>query len=133
MRSSRVAIVAGGCAAIVGVGWAFAPRTIPEVTMSGASAPGGGQVFDGPVVTNLRGAFQVEIVVTDGAVTEVRPLRAGTNDIGSRLINQNSLPELEKRMIAAQSWDVGYVSGASYTSEGITASAKEAFAKAGLG
>jgi len=128
-----VLVIAGGCAAIVSTGWAFAPRTLPDVTMTGGTAAPGSQVIDGPVITNLRGTFQVEIVVVDGKVTEVRPLRAGTNDIGSRLINQNALPELTTRMVDAQTWDVQYVSGASYTSQGITASAKEAFAKAGLG
>ncbi len=125
-------MVAGGCAVIIGTGAALAPRSIPVVTTTGGNASGG-TVVDGPVVTNARGAFQVELVVSGGAVTDVRPLRAGTGDITSRLINQAALPELEKRMIAAQTWNVRYVSGASFTSQGIIDSAKKAFAQAGLG
>ncbi len=133
MQTRRIAVIAGGCAAIVGTGWVFAPRTVPEVTTTGGPTAAGEQVFDGPVITNVRGAFQVEIVVANGVVTEVRPLKAGTPDATSRFINQTALPELEQQMIAAQTWKVNYVSGASYTSDGIIASAKAAFAQAGLG
>jgi uncharacterized protein with FMN-binding domain len=83
-------------------------------------------------VTNLKGAYQVAIVVVDGKVIDVRPLQAGTTAADSVRVNQSALPELERRMLDAQSWDVEYVSGASYTSPAIVESAKGAFQLAGL-
>jgi len=133
MRAQRVIMVAGGCAVIVGTGWLVAPRELPTVTTTTAAAAAGTTKFDGPAIENARGVFQVEIVVSGGKVTEVRPLRAGTGDATSRFINSSALPMLKQQMLAAQTWNVQYVSGASYTSDGIITSAKGAFQKAGLG
>lgn len=135
MLKQRVALIAGGCSAIVGVGWAVAPHELPSVTGDpGASPlPPGGELFAGPEVTNAKGRFQVEIVVVDGMVTDIRPVQAGTTSAESVLVNGRALPELERRMLDAQTWDVEYVSGASYTSPGIVESAKGAFGLAGLG
>jgi len=133
MRAQRVVIVAGGCAAILGTGWLVAPRDLPTVTTTGGGAGAGAATFDGPAIQNPRGVFQVEIVVKGGKVTEVRPLQAGTGDAESRFINSEALPALQKRILDAQTWDVQYVSGASFTSPGIVESAKGAFKKAGLG
>lgn len=133
MRTERVVIVAGGCAAILGVGWLFAPRELPTVTTTTKVSAAGTTTFDGPEIQNARGTFQVEIVMAGGKVTEVRPLQAGTGDATSRFINSRALPVLEQRILDAQTWDVQYVSGASYTSSGLITSAKGAFQKAGLG
>lgn len=133
MRAERVAIVAGGCGAILAAGWLFAPRALPTVTTTTKGSAAGTTTFDGPAIQNARGTFQVEIVVAGGKVTEVRPLQAGSGDAESRFINSRALPTLEKRILDAQTWDVQYVSGASYTSDGFVTSAKGAFQKAGLG
>jgi uncharacterized protein with FMN-binding domain len=133
MRSERVLMVAAGCGAILGAGFAFAPRQLPTVTTTTAVAAAGTTTFDGTVVSNRRGTFQVEIVVTAGRVTEVRPILAGSGDAESSFINSRALPELESRILKAQSWKVAYVSGASDTSDGIVKSAQAAFQKAGLG
>lgn len=126
-------MVAAGCGAILGAGFVFAPRQLPTVTTTTAAATAGTTTFDGTVVSNRRGTFQVELVVTAGRVTQVRPILAGSGDAESTFINSRALPELESRILAAQSWKVAYVSGASETSDGILKSAQAAFQKAGLG
>jgi uncharacterized protein with FMN-binding domain len=133
MRAQRVLIIAGGCGAILAAGWLLAPRELPTVTTTAKGSAAGTTTFDGPAFHNARGTFQVEIVVTGGKVTEVRPLQAGTGDAESRFINERALPVLEQRVLDAQTWDVQYVSGASFTSDGFVSSAKAAFEKAGLG
>jgi uncharacterized protein with FMN-binding domain len=133
MRAQRVLMVAGGCGVILTAGWLFAPRQLPTVTTTAKGPAAGTTTFDGPAIQNARGTFQVELVVSGGKVTEVRPLQAGTGDATSRFINSRALPALEQRVLAAQTWNVQYVSGASYTSDGFVTSAKGAFQKAGLG
>jgi uncharacterized protein with FMN-binding domain len=134
MRKQRIAMIAGGCSAIIGVGWVVSPKELAKLDLgaNATDAPAGGEVFTGPEVSNLKGTYQVAIVVVDGAVTDVRPLQAGTTDEVSVRVNEQALPELERRMLDAQSWDVEYVSGASYTSPAIVESAKGAFQQAGL-
>ncbi|WP_062516900.1 FMN-binding protein [Demequina gelatinilytica] len=211
MRTSRAVMVAGGCAAIVGAGWAASPKELPTLELVAPSTPepsespsvaaspeespspspsavveedddhddddagddkGGerdddesddvatpapaqpepvvtpdpvvtpppaeepaapaAQTFDGPVVTNARGEFQARITVEGGVVTEVQAVAAGTQDAQSVQINANAIPILREEMLAAQSWDVAAVSGASFTSPGFIESARGAFGKAGL-
>ena len=107
----------------------------------GAAAPADGSVapasecaepFDGPVVTNVRGDYQVRLLVEGGVVVDVEFPVAGTSASESRRVNADALPVLEERILAAQSWDVEYVSGASYTSPAMVESARGAFEAAGL-
>jgi uncharacterized protein with FMN-binding domain len=134
MRKQRIAMIAGSCSLIIGVGWAVSPKELAKLAAepNSTDAPAGSEVFTGPEVSNLKGTYQVAIVVADGVVTDVRPLQAGTTAADSVRVNQSALPELERRMLDAQSWDVDYVSGASYTSPAIVESAKGAFQQAGL-
>lgn len=101
----------------------------------GAPAQGPGQeadsnarTVDGPVVSNIRGEYQVRLQVRDGVVVDVEFPVAGTDASESRRINAMALPVLEERMLEAQSGDVEYVSGASYTSPAMVESARAAFA-----
>ncbi len=105
-----------------------------------APATGGGEevasdtatTVDGPVVSNIRGDYQVRLVIEGGAVVAVEFPVAGTSASESRRVNEMALPILEERIVEAQSGDVEYVSGASFTSPAITESAQAAFADAGL-
>ena len=106
---------------------------VPDAGGETGGATEGSQTFTGAAIENLRGVFQVEIVVVDGVVADVVVLQAGTSDEESIERNQAALPILIPAMVDQQTWDVDYVSGSSYTSEGITASAQDAFAQAGLG
>lgn len=135
MRRQRVAIIAVSCSAIVGAGWVASPKELAtlEAEPDTTDAPPEGEVFTGPEVSNLKGTYQVAIIVADGVVTDIHPLQAGTTAADSVRVNQSALPELERRMLEAQTWDVEYVSGASFTSPAIVESARGAFDQAGLG
>ncbi len=100
---------------------------------SGADAASGvSGTFDGPVVTNIRGDYQVRLTFDNGVLTAVDYPVAGTDAAESRRINQQALPELTEEFLEEQTWDVEYVSGASYTSPAMVESAEAAFEDAGL-
>lgn len=109
------------------------PTPTPSATADQGGAAEVSQTFTGAPITNLRGVFQVQIVVLDGLVADVVVLQAGTDDDESIHHNEDALPILIPAMVDQQTWDVAYVSGSTYTSEGITASAQDAFSQAGLG
>lgn len=96
---------------------------------AGASKDG---TFPGPVITNIRGDYQLQIVVKGGTVTDVQFLTAGTEAAQSVSVNAMALPILRERILEAQDWDVDYVSGSSYTSPAMVESAQGAFDDAGL-
>lgn len=134
-------MVGGASAAILTAGWLAAPSALegpaPEAgSANGEPEPDGGagttRTVDGPVVTNIRGDYQVRLRVRDGAVVDVEFPVSGTQAAESRRISEMSLPVLAERMLEAQSADVEYVSGASYTSPAIVESASAAFDEAGL-
>ncbi|WP_156160538.1 FMN-binding protein [Demequina soli] len=155
MRGSRAVLVAGGCAAIVGAGWAASPKELPTLDLVAPSSPaasatpgatpsptptvsatagatGASSTYDGPVVTNARGDYQARITVADGQVTDVQAVVAGTPDAQSVQINAVAIPALRDEVLAAQTWDVAAVSGASFTSPAFTESLRGAFEEAGL-
>lgn len=90
------------------------------------------ETFDGPAVSNARGTYQARITVTDGVVTEVEALQAGTSAAQSVAVNSMAIPEFRSRVLAEQTWDVGPVSGASFTSPAFLESLEGAFGAAGL-
>lgn len=104
-----------------------ATATAPETTPAGVSG-----TFDGVAVKTRYGTFQAEVVVSDGTVTSVTMLQAGLNDHESSRINQRAIPTLTQRVLDAQTWNVQGVSGASYTSQGVLTSVKDALSQAGL-
>lgn len=102
-----------------------APPPAPE-----PAGPSG--TFVGPQVDTRYGVMQVQVVLDNGSIAAVQPLLVGRGDGESVRINSRAVPVLQERVLAAQTWDVDGVSGASYTSQGILASAKGALADAGL-
>jgi uncharacterized protein with FMN-binding domain len=134
MRGAHTAVVVGGCAVIVGAGFAAAPPlTAGSVTVEPtASAAQGSQTFAGPPVSNLRGTYQAQITVADGTVTDVVALQAGTSAPESVQVNTMAIPKFKDRVLEAQSWDVDAVSGASFTSPAFLESLEGAFEAAGL-
>ena len=108
----------------------------PEATAD-AGADAGAQepataTYDGPVVSNVRGDYQARITVEGGVVTDVQAVVAGTREGDSIEINARAIPELRDKVLAAQTWDVAAVSGASFTSPAFIESLEGAFAQAGL-
>ena len=150
MRGAHLAVIVGGCAVIVGAGFAAAPplhpvkegadpdpgtTANPSPTSTGApnaTPPSGGQTFDGPAVENPRGVYQAQITVVDGVVTDVVALQAGTSAPESVRVNDMAIPLFKERVLEAQSADVEAVSGASFTSPAFIESLQGAFEDAGL-
>ena len=159
MKATRMAGVLLASGAIVAVGVAAAPAHVvaePEIDPDDpcAAAPAGeasaeevapgpgpnateaivdcGEPFDGPPVSNLRGTYQARIIVLDGEVIDVVALQAGSTAPESVSVNTKAIPAFRERVLAAQSWDVDAVSGASYTSPAFTESLHGAFEAAGL-
>jgi uncharacterized protein with FMN-binding domain len=160
MKTSRKLMVGGASLVILGAGFAAAPEAAvldlatpdsetPDTAASDTATPdaaatatpesSGDEVtgaadgtYPGPVVNNIRGDYQLQIVVVGGEVTDVEFLTAGTNAAESVAINARALPILREEILEAQDWDVDYVSGASYTSPAMTESAQGAFEDAGL-
>lgn len=143
MRASSIVVVVSACVAVVSVGLGNQPPPFatakegesgppPQPTPTDSAPQGVTGTFEGSVTENVRGKYQVQVTFTNGTVTEVHVIQAGTRDHDSREINRYAVPRLEQQIIDAQSWDVAFISGASYTSEGVRRSAKYAFAAAGL-
>lgn len=158
MRRSRMVLVLGGSATLIGAGLLAAPEPVTvaapiepvqpapeEPTPAEPAAPAPPppaetpakpasttQSHDGPVVRNARGTFQARITVENGVVVAVEALQAGTSASESVRINQAAIPVLAERVLAAQSWDVDAVSGASFTSPAMIESIRGAFDAAGL-
>ena len=135
MRVAKVAVITGGCAVIVGAGLAAAPEPVkaptgPDPAPSATAA--GAETFDGPPISNPRGTYQARITVVNGEVVDVEAVVAGTSAPESVSINAQAIPEFRTRVLAAQSWDVEAVSGASYTSPAFIESLQGAFSDAGL-
>lgn len=126
-------MVGGASAVILTAGWAAAPSPLEELSPGEdpstgeepAAAPtedvapdedpapdddatgdSAEQTIDGPVVTNIRGDYQVRLHVVDGEVVDVEFPVAGTEAAESRRVNGMALPVLEERFLEAQSADV---------------------------
>jgi uncharacterized protein with FMN-binding domain len=86
---------------------------VPTVPGDVAYADG---VYVGPRVTNIKGGYQAQVTIDNGIITKVEPIEAGTQEPESLQVNAVAVPELIKRVLVAQSADVDYVSGSSFTS-----------------
>lgn len=105
----------------------------PVQTQSSVPAPTINSIsgtYSGPVVNVSYGNVQVQIVVTNGKITDAQALIAptGKNDKYSRM----ALPQLREQTLAAQSTTIQGASGASYTTYGWRKSLQGAMVQAGL-
>lgn len=73
-------------------------------------------VYVGPRVENIKGGYQAQVTIENGAITAVDPVEAGTSDPESLRVNAFAVPTIIERVLEAQSADVEFVSGSSYTS-----------------
>lgn len=94
------------------------------------AAPSG--IFDGAIAKTRYGNYQVEISVEAGKISNIAMLQSGANDGTSRQISGYALPRLIAAVLQTQTAHVGYVSGASYTSQGFEASVQDAMSQAGI-
>jgi len=79
-------------------------------------------VYVGPRVENIKGGYQAQVTIENGAITAVDPVEAGTSDPESVRVNAFAVPTIVERVLEAQSADVEFVSGSSYTSPAFTES-----------
>ncbi len=86
--------------------------------------------FDGPVIFVDYGDVQVRLIVLNGKITDAIALKSPGGK--SKSINDNAIPILRTRTLAAQSDAIQGVSGASYTSYGWYKSLQGALALANL-
>jgi uncharacterized protein with FMN-binding domain len=73
-------------------------------------------VYVGPRVENIKGGYQAQVTIENGVITAVDPVEAGTSDPESLRVNAFAVPTIVERVLEAQSADVEFVSGSSFTS-----------------
>ena len=78
------------------------------------------------------GVVQVQVVITDGAITDVTALEYPQTDRKDIQINTRALPLLKAQVLAAQSAKIDGVSGATFTSDGYVTSLQSALDAAGF-
>jgi uncharacterized protein with FMN-binding domain len=102
------------------------PATPPK-----AAAAASGK-FKGSAVRTRYGSFQVQITVASGKITDISMLQSGSQDGTSQQITGYALPLLIQAVLQQQKANVGYVSGASYTTQGFEGAVQSAMQAAGL-
>jgi uncharacterized protein with FMN-binding domain len=108
-----------------------APAPAAPAPAPAAPAPVSG-TFNGSAVGTRYGTYQVAITVTAGKITNVSMLQSGGSDGTSQQISGYALPLLISAVLQQQTSNVGYVSGASYTTQGFEGSVLSAMQAAGL-
>lgn len=83
-------------------------------------------MFVGVADTNRWGTIQLQIVISDGQLTDVQVLLSPDSDRKSVRINERALPTLTAEALAAQDAGIDSVSGATYTSQSYTISLQSA-------
>ena len=78
------------------------------------------------------GVVQVQVVITDGAITDVTALEYPQTDRKDQQINNRALPLLKAQVLAAQSAKIDGVSGATFTTDGYVTSLQSALDAAGF-
>lgn len=105
-----------------------APSTEPT-TAAPAAAAG---TYVGDSVQTRFGPVQVQITVTDGAVTASKAIDYPTSNPKDERINSYAIPVLNSEAVQAQSASIQMVSGATYTSGAYITSLQSALDQAGL-
>lgn len=95
-------------------------------TTSAAYADG---TWTGAAVSEPWGAFQVQVVIRGGSITDVAVVEA-PGDRHSRAINSQAVPLLKESTIASQGASVDMVSGATWTSDSYARSLQSALDEA---
>ncbi|WP_439593375.1 FMN-binding protein [Microbacterium sp.] len=86
--------------------------------------------YTGDSANTRYGPVQVQITVSQGAISDVTVVDYPDSNGRDRAINQSALPRLVSETIAAQSAEIDMVSGATYTSDGYLTSLQSAIDQA---
>lgn len=97
-----------------------------------AAAASGTQTVQGAAEMTRYGQVQVQVVITDGKITDVQALQYPTRERRDQEINAQAIPLLRNEVLSAQSAHVQGVSGATFTTEGYLASVQSALDAAGF-
>lgn len=106
--------------------------TSPTPTTTTTQSSGVSGTFKGDTSQTRWGPVQVEIVVTNGKITDVKTLQFPNGDRRSQNISSQVIPWLQEETLQVQSANISGISGATYTSGGFQASLASALQKAGL-
>lgn len=104
----------------------------PSSSATKTASAGVSGTFTGTTEETRYGPMQVEIVVSNGRITDVKALQLTNQDPRSVQISESAAPILREEALSAQSAKIDSVSGATYTSEGYISSLQSAIDKAGL-
>ena len=104
-------------------------QTPTEATTQSAGVTG---TFSGDTSQTRWGPVQVEIVVTNGKITDISTLQYPNGDRKSLNISNRVIPWLQQETLNIQSSAISGVSGATYTSRGFRDSLASALQKAGM-
>jgi uncharacterized protein with FMN-binding domain len=99
---------------------------------TGSSGTTAATTFAGEAVDTRFGPVQVQITVTDAAITAVDVLQVPMEDRHDQMINSRAVPVYNEEAVQAQSADIDVVSGATVTWEGYTQSLQSAIDAAHL-
>jgi uncharacterized protein with FMN-binding domain len=140
-----------GSVTVLVIGWqagaAATHNTVTPTTAGSASTPSASGTsshpassspaasagtFVGSTVNTRFGPVQVEIVVSDGKIIDVKALQLTNRGGRSVEISNVAAPILRKEVLAAQSAKVDSVGGATYTTDGYLSSLQSALDKANL-
>jgi uncharacterized protein with FMN-binding domain len=110
-----------------------APSTAPSPTPKPTKAHTGtlkDGTYDGDAIRFKFGTAQVEIVVSDGVITEVKALKLPTAGGYTKRVTNFFQTEIPARIIADQGWKISNVGGATYTSRAYSQSLQSAINQA---
>ena len=100
------------------------------VAPAAPGAPGGS--FTGTSVSTQYGSVQVQVVVANGKITDVKALHLTDDGGRSVQISNSAAPILRSEVLSSQSARVSTVGGATYTSDAYLTSLQSALDQAGL-
>ncbi len=104
-----------------------------QAAPSASAAAAAPVTVDGAAEMTQYGVVQVQVVITDGAITDVVAAQYPQQDRTDQEINRQAIPLLRSQVLSAQSARIDGVSGATFTSEGYIASLQSALDAAGFG
>jgi uncharacterized protein with FMN-binding domain len=111
-----------------------ATTTSPDgSTTQAAPSQGASVTVDGAEAMTRYGVVQVEVVITNGVITEVTALQYPQSDRKDVQINSRAIPQLRAQVLSAQSAKIDGVSGATFTTDGYVTSLQSALDAAGFG
>ncbi|HEV2368519.1 MAG TPA: FMN-binding protein [Acidimicrobiales bacterium] len=103
----------------------------PTTTVPPTTTTQGSRKANGSDVPYRYGELELQVTVSGGKITDIRPVMDNATDPRSAQINDEAIPYLRQQALQAQSANIDGVSGATYTSEAYVQSLQAALDKLG--